>query len=320
MYNQIFVAFALLFLLCVYTLAIDIAVIKADSSQWPILKLTVAAPEGDADVENYSLFLLPEGTAISPAEILKVVGENGSIPSQLLLIFDMPPLAPQKPAESVRARLTHKRTGEAANLFFDLPATVSGALKSVPAALSGNTEAALNASSDLEASRSDVIPESVNATETAVAIANPDSLLSESAWAPWALLAALVLICLYLLRYHKKRTCRTKSTAGNSSSTMKEPAQASGFELVFPDLGIHFPLKLGTMVAGTASNNDIVLRDTSLAGHHVEFHVAEGECRVRRLDSSGTILINGTRLKGSAVLKPGDTLQIGTARAVVRML
>lgn len=88
------------------------------------------------------------------------------------------------------------------------------------------------------------------------------------------------------------------------------------YVLEFPELGLRFPLKPGTMILGP-KDSDIPLEGLNLEDVHAEFCV-NGECRIRNLHSSAGIQLNGNYVEDPTVLHPGDELFFGTTKAVVR--
>jgi hypothetical protein len=68
---------------------------------------------------------------------------------------------------------------------------------------------------------------------------------------------------------------------------------------------------------GRDPGNDFVLTHHSISRHHIEVFInEEGLVFITDLQSSNGTFINGMRLKGSAMLQPGDILKLGAERPI----
>ena len=129
------------------------------------------------------------------------------------------------------------------------------------------------------------------------------------AW-PWLLGVALLLglLASYFMR--------AKNVSSNVIAT-GAAATPVAYAIEFPELNRSFLLKPGTSVMGSASSNDMVLDEPSVAHVHAEFFVGN-DCVVRDMQASGGVMVNGKRVEGSVKLKPGDKLKMGTTTAIIR--
>ncbi|HVN28004.1 MAG TPA: FHA domain-containing protein, partial [Candidatus Binataceae bacterium] len=65
---------------------------------------------------------------------------------------------------------------------------------------------------------------------------------------------------------------------------------------------------------GAADSNDLVLAHKSVSGRHAEIRRMRDGCIVRDLGSTNGTYVNGKRIEGEQVLRPGDELRFGAAR------
>lgn len=78
-----------------------------------------------------------------------------------------------------------------------------------------------------------------------------------------------------------------------------------------------FPLAKGQITIGSAADNDIVLDHGSVSRRHALIFRRFGRLRVRDLESTNGIRVNGRRVSGSRPLTPGDELEVGAVRFAV---
>jgi uncharacterized protein YkwD len=78
-----------------------------------------------------------------------------------------------------------------------------------------------------------------------------------------------------------------------------------------------YPLVKRKITIGTAADNDIVLEHSSVSRRHAIIVRGLGRFRVRDLDSTNGIRINGRRISGAQRLLPGDELEVGAVRLAV---
>lgn len=77
--------------------------------------------------------------------------------------------------------------------------------------------------------------------------------------------------------------------------------------------GRTYDLNAGTKLSiGRQSSNQIVISDEQVSRRHAEVESNAGGVVVNDLSSSNGTFVNGTRISSPIVLKPGDTLQVGT--------
>lgn len=121
---------------------------------------------------------------------------------------------------------------------------------------------------------------------------------------PWILGAVLVLLLLLLWSSLRRSV--------NALEGKGEP-----LVLDFPDMNRSYQLRPGTMVLGSGPDSAIRLDEPDIEAIQVEF-CTDRECTVRTLLASDNVRLNGERLEGQQTLKPGDYLQFGRVRAVIR--
>jgi DNA-binding NtrC family response regulator len=100
---------------------------------------------------------------------------------------------------------------------------------------------------------------------------------------------------------------------GNKGQTV---LSLSGFRLVVsagPNAGAALPIEKDEVVVGTAESADLLLEDRTVSRNHLAIRVTPTGYLVTDLEST-----NGTRLGGrrifSAVIEPGDELELGASR------
>jgi len=69
---------------------------------------------------------------------------------------------------------------------------------------------------------------------------------------------------------------------------------------------------------GTAPDNHLVIAATTVSRHHALLARNGREYRIIDLNSTNGTLVNGRRIDGSAVVRPGDEIRFGSARFVLR--
>ena len=65
---------------------------------------------------------------------------------------------------------------------------------------------------------------------------------------------------------------------------------------------------------GAADSNDLVLAHKSVSGRHAEIRRTRDGCIVRDLGSTNGTYLNGKRIEGEQILRPGDEVRFGAAR------
>jgi pSer/pThr/pTyr-binding forkhead associated (FHA) protein len=82
--------------------------------------------------------------------------------------------------------------------------------------------------------------------------------------------------------------------------------------------GRSFPLRIGAETKiGRATDNDIVLGDSSVSRHHAAVESASGGFRVRDLGSQNGTFVRGERVN-EAPLTNGDPVRVGDASFTFR--
>jgi len=87
--------------------------------------------------------------------------------------------------------------------------------------------------------------------------------------------------------------------------------------LVGPDKSREALLEAGTLLVGTHSDNDLVLRDPQVGKYHLEVALVAGGVRLRDLGSEGGTYVNGQRMNGG-VVSVGAEVSVG--RSVLQLL
>lgn len=91
-------------------------------------------------------------------------------------------------------------------------------------------------------------------------------------------------------------------------------AEMKGFVLVSrTDAMRRHTLREGVTSCGRSDENDIVIPEALVSRHHVRFGVKGGVVEVTDLQSANGTFVNGEKLSGMRVLKPGDVIAIADA-------
>jgi len=78
--------------------------------------------------------------------------------------------------------------------------------------------------------------------------------------------------------------------------------------------GVEYPLDKVLLKIGSHRSNDIVLEDTTVSRYHATISRRLGRFTLADLDSTNGTSVNGIRIKGTAILKPGDEVRFGAMR------
>ncbi|HUA33944.1 MAG TPA: FHA domain-containing protein [Candidatus Binataceae bacterium] len=78
--------------------------------------------------------------------------------------------------------------------------------------------------------------------------------------------------------------------------------------------GAEYPLDKPLLKVGSHRSNDIVLDDTTVSRNHATIARRLGRFTLTDLDSTNGTIVNGKRIKGAAILKPGDEVRFGAMR------
>ena len=76
--------------------------------------------------------------------------------------------------------------------------------------------------------------------------------------------------------------------------------------------GRSYELKVDTTTIGRVSDNAFEIPEASVSSHHAEILLRGQDVVVKDLNSTNGTFINGERVEGEAVLKPGQILRLGT--------
>ena len=79
-----------------------------------------------------------------------------------------------------------------------------------------------------------------------------------------------------------------------------------------PQIGQSYPVS-GSVTLGREAGNAITLADNQLSRRHARFDASPGGLTVTDLGSANGVYVNGQRVNGSAVLRPGDTVGAGSS-------
>ncbi|MDR0881626.1 MAG: VWA domain-containing protein [Candidatus Adiutrix sp.] len=167
--------------------------------------------------------------------------------------------------------------------------------------------------------------------------ATPDAAAPEPEDIPWwqqpwawgsAAVAVVLLIILVVILTRRKsaaRAARNQATVAlnitpnRHTVAVQSPRQSSPFILELTELGLRFSLSPGTATLGAGPGNDFQVDIPTVSGKHAEFQVTTTECRVKDLNSTNGTQVNGRNISQWTILKNGDWLTFGTARAMLRL-
>ncbi|MFM1770354.1 MAG: hypothetical protein RJA22_2883 [Verrucomicrobiota bacterium] len=76
--------------------------------------------------------------------------------------------------------------------------------------------------------------------------------------------------------------------------------------------GRTYELTVEKTTVGRVSDNALEIPEASVSSHHAEIVLRGSEVHVRDLDSTNGTFIDGQRLTGEGLLKPGQILRLGT--------
>ncbi len=87
------------------------------------------------------------------------------------------------------------------------------------------------------------------------------------------------------------------------------------------DHGMYLPLGRGKIVVGRAENLPMQVNDEKVSRKHIQFRFEDSDktYRVSDMGSSNGTFVGGVKIDGEAVLRDGDTIQIGTTSLVFTM-
>ncbi len=98
---------------------------------------------------------------------------------------------------------------------------------------------------------------------------------------------------------------------------MSSEPQSVKFTVYQPNLApMHVALPVQTITLGRSSDCTIPIRDRFLSRRHAEISFDDGVWHVRDCGSVNGTLINGSKLSGPAILKPGDHIILGDSEVV----
>jgi predicted lysophospholipase L1 biosynthesis ABC-type transport system permease subunit len=82
--------------------------------------------------------------------------------------------------------------------------------------------------------------------------------------------------------------------------------------------GEHFAEVLTPAIVGRGTDADVVVDDPDVSRHHARLEAENGVVYVSDLDSANGTYLNGRRLRQAIEVRPGDRIDVGTARLVVK--
>ena len=75
----------------------------------------------------------------------------------------------------------------------------------------------------------------------------------------------------------------------------------------------------GGAVLGRSRDADVIVEDPNVSRRHAEVRPSGGSWIVRDLGSTNGVKVNGRRIQGPQSLKPGDVIELGTARVTFEL-
>src|SRR5512147_1167888 len=104
-------------------------------------------------------------------------------------------------------------------------------------------------------------------------------------------------------------------TSGNTNHCFRQgEIMASQFQLIMrsgPTPGAAFALEGDQMTIGRDSTNEIVINDAEVSRRHARLTFQGGKYVLEDLGSTNGTFVNGQRLAGPRVLKPGEVVSFG---------
>jgi FHA domain len=78
-----------------------------------------------------------------------------------------------------------------------------------------------------------------------------------------------------------------------------------------------YPLKVGLNTLGRSNDNDVVVEDAYVSRRHCAVLVHSNQtCELHDTASKNGTYLNGTRLAGPAILKPGDEIRVSNQQLI----
>jgi pSer/pThr/pTyr-binding forkhead associated (FHA) protein len=124
----------------------------------------------------------------------------------------------------------------------------------------------------------------------------------------------------YELGFHLRGAGPSVRTASGPSRIFAEPqlASSNGNAVLVDASGRSFPVQPGKETKiGRATDNDIVLGDSSVSRHHAAIESSNGSFRLRDLGSQNGTFVRGERIN-EAPLRNGDAVRVGDASFTFR--
>lgn len=84
-----------------------------------------------------------------------------------------------------------------------------------------------------------------------------------------------------------------------------------------PTAGEIYPIEQDEVVLGRESGVDILIDSPGISRRHARIFVENNQYTLEDLGSSNGTFLNGERLRGRLVLKPGDEIRLGRTVALI---
>jgi Protein of unknown function (DUF3662)/FHA domain len=104
------------------------------------------------------------------------------------------------------------------------------------------------------------------------------------------------------------------STAGRVAEPLEERARARHETALLVTGGKRLVVGPGGVTMGRSRQCDVMLDDPNISRTHAEIRARGGSWVLTDLGSTNGSRLNGRRVDGSEVLKPGDEIELGTSR------
>jgi len=94
----------------------------------------------------------------------------------------------------------------------------------------------------------------------------------------------------------------------------------SNFRMVMhsgPSVGKVYPLEKSEIFVGRDLSNDIVINDPEISRRHARLYIQGGSYVLEDLGSTNGTFVNGQRLGGAGILRPGDSITFGERMSLV---
>ena len=121
----------------------------------------------------------------------------------------------------------------------------------------------------------------------------------------------LILILLLIFIFLTKK--RTAVSRDYSKKILISP-----YTIEFNSYGLIFPLQFGQSTLGSDLNNTIVIDEPTVSRKHALLIVTETGCQIEDLNSTNGIYVNDKKIDRATLLRAGDQLYFGRAKAIIK--